>query len=415
MVVRRCVTALAILGILGSFSWLSSLASTPGTDQKQVTIGDPEEVLKANGVQNGSALAGACTGPKLVVHVGPQKTGTTAIQKFLIQNAGWLRDEFGLSLGFRGFAKATARFIVEPLLYTCNRGGGEQRDIVKEARLKDGLSYVYSQLNSSQLVVLSSEDFAFFDVKTWRCFMSLFGASTCMSAVVFHRDAASWYAAVWAEQSKVRSIPLKFPAHLASSLHSFHVDAHGDADEHLRLLNNLSMFQTVHAASYEFLKEAKCSGAAFLVCNASLGFRGSRWKQCKDSVNGRQKLWNESPPFAAIDVVRLARDFHEIKQAMGKNTSLCTAWNDEKFNRSVVAAHPDKLLTSVNPAIIQAAKNIPAKCARLDALFHSENEKWFSRTGAEKPTSVSRDICTADVAAFGPRHWQTIRKISPHC
>ena len=170
-----------------------------------MTIAIPEGVLKANGVQNGSLVAGACAGPSLIVHVGPQKTGTTAIQKFLIQNAGWLRDEFGLSLGFRGFAKATARFIVEPLLYTCNRGGGEQRDIMKEERLKDGLSYVYSQLNSSRLVVLSSEDFAFFDSRAWRCFMSLFGASTCMSAVVFHRDAASWYAAVWAEQSKVRS------------------------------------------------------------------------------------------------------------------------------------------------------------------------------------------------------------------
>ncbi|CAE7572516.1 unnamed protein product [Symbiodinium sp. CCMP2456] len=269
-----------------------------------------------------------------------RKTGTTAIQKFLIGNAGWLWEEFGLSVGFRGFAKATARFIVEPLLYTCNRGGGEQRDTVKEERLKDGLTYLYSQLNSSRLVVLSSEDFAFFDGKAWRCFMSLFGASTCMSAVVFHREAASWYAAVWAEQSKVRS---------------------------------------------------------------------------KDSVNGRQKLWNKSPPFAAIDVVRLARDFHEIRQAMNKNTSLCTAWNDSKFNRSVVAAHPEKLLSSMNPAMIQAAKNIPVKCARLDALFHSENEKWFSRTGAEKPRSASRDICSADVAAFKPRHWQMIRKISLDC
>ena len=167
--------------------------------------------------------------------------------------------------------------------------------------------------------------------------------------------------------------------------------------------------------SYDYLKEVNCSGAAFLICNASLALSGKKWLQCRNSVNGRSsKLRNKSPPHAAIDVVRLARDFYEMKQATRKNTSRCKPWPIGRWSDGYLFRHPD-MMTSTNAAVIQVAKQIPVKCEKFDGLFHSETEKWFSRTGAKRPSSGSKDICTADVAAFEAKHWRLIGKIAPHC
>ena len=137
--------------------------------------------------------------------------------------------------------------------------------------------------------------------------------------------------------------------------------------------------------------------------------------QCRNSVNGRSsKLRNKSPPHAAIDVVRLARHFYEMKQAMRKNVSRCKPWPIGKWSDGYLFRHPD-MMTSTNPAVIQVAKQIPVKCENFDGLFRSETQKWFSRTGAKRPRYGSKDICTADVASFEAKHWRLIGKIAPDC
>ena len=94
-------------------------------------------------------------------------------------------------------------------------------------------------------------------------------------------------------------------------------DREGDSDVQLQQLSRLRLLDRVIPVSYDYLKEVNCSGAAFLICNASLGLTGKKWSQCKSSVNLRSsKLWNKSPPHGAVDAVRLARDFYEIKQAL---------------------------------------------------------------------------------------------------
>ena len=189
----------------------------------------------------------------------------------------------------------------------------------------------------------------------------------------------------------------------------------GDSDVQLQQLNRLRLFARVIPVSYDYLKELNCSGAAFLICNASLGLTGKKWLQCRNSVNGRStKLRNKSPPHAAIDVVRLARDFYEIKQALRVNTSGCKPWPIGFWSDDYMSKHPE-IMTSVVPAVIQVAKQIPVKCERFAGLFQSETEKWFSRTGAKRPTSGGKDICTADVASFKPKHWQLIGKLAPDC
>ena len=72
-------------------------------------------------------------------------------------------------------------------------------------KLKDGLGFLQSKLNSSQLVVLSSEDFQKFDNKSWQCFRSEIRADTCQTAVVLHRSSATWIAARWSQGSKYDS------------------------------------------------------------------------------------------------------------------------------------------------------------------------------------------------------------------
>ena len=166
--------------------------------------------------------------------------------------------------------------------------------------------------------------------------------------------------------------------------------------------------------SYDYLKEVNCSGAAFSICNASLGLVGKKWLQCKRSVDIRQTFPNKSPPRAAIDVVRLARDFYEIKQAMQRNSSPCNPWPITEMSKFLLY-HPETVPISRNPAVVEAAKHIPVKCERLAGLFHHETGRWFSRTGARRPGSRSRPICTADVASFEAKHWRWIGKITHHC
>ena len=138
----------------------------------------------------------------MILHVGPPKTGTTAIQEFLVKNADWLQEQWGITVGFHSKGKAVAEYIVHPLTYFCTwvylktsfgscflmyrrhyrkKGrdcsffrwyllspGNGKTALLKSLRLseekvrqklKDGLGFLQSKLNSSQLVLLSSEGF----------------------------------------------------------------------------------------------------------------------------------------------------------------------------------------------------------------------------------------------------------------
>ncbi|CAE7634042.1 unnamed protein product [Symbiodinium sp. CCMP2592] len=413
MEVRPRVMALSVLLVLCVLAPLAQLVSIATR-----RYGVEKQERRAKGGHHLSASQGStaapCRGTRLVVHVGPQKTGTTAIQDFLDQNADWLRTQ-GLTVGFHGFPHANCMHHCQAtaLYLHCKRqvDMASQGVVVKEQN--DTFSFLQSKLSSSKLVVLSSEAFTKFDNGTWRCFKSQVGADTCLSAVVFHRNAADWVASQWSQASTYDSTPVRFSTYLAKSARD-PADAHGDVDGQLKLLNKLAVFDRVVPVSYDYLKEVNCSGAAFLICNASLGLVGTEWLQCKRSVDIRQTFPNKSPPRAAIDVVRLARDFYEIKQAMQRNSSPCNPWPITKMSKFLFY-HPETVPISRNPAIVEAAKHVPVKCARLDALFHHETGRWFSRTGAKRPGSRSRPICTADVAAFEAKHWRLIGKIAPHC
>ncbi|CAE7851108.1 unnamed protein product, partial [Symbiodinium microadriaticum] len=363
------VMALAVLLVLCLLAPVAQLASAAArryaTEKKQEQRAKGEQYLSVS--QDSTATY--CRGTRLIVHVGPQKTGTTAIQDFLDQNADWLRTQ-GLSVGFHGFPHANCLHHCQAtaLYLHCKR----QVDMASQGVVKeqnDTFSFLQSKLNSSKLVVLSSEAFTKFDHGT----------------------------------------PVGLSTYLAQSARD-PADAEGDVDGQLKLLNKLQVFEKVIPVSYDYLKEVNRSGAAFLICNASLGLAGKKWLQCKRSVDIRQTFPIKSPPRAAIDVVPVARDFYEIKQAMQRNSSWCKPWPITKMSKFLFY-HPETVPISRNPAVAEVAKHIPVKCERLDGLFHHETVRWFSRTGAKRSRSRSRPICSADLASFEAKHWRSIGKI----
>ena len=186
-----------MLCLLAPAAQLASNASRRYATEKQEQRAKGEHDLS----MSQDSTATYCRGTRLMVHVGPQKTGTTAIQDFLDQNADWLRTQ-GLSVGFHGFPHANCLHHCQAtaLYLHCKR----QVDMASQGVVKqqnDTFSFLQSKLNSSKLVVLSSEAFTKFDHGTWRCFKAQVGADTCLSAVVFHRNAADWVASQWSQAS----------------------------------------------------------------------------------------------------------------------------------------------------------------------------------------------------------------------
>ncbi|CAE7220473.1 rplV [Symbiodinium sp. CCMP2592] len=359
-----------------------------------------------------------CKGPRLVVHVGPHKTGTSAFQYFLMSNEAWLQNRWGVSLGFRGNPKATGRDIARPILnsdcaeLTDGKAPGQKRT---RQELKKAFDYTKSKLESSSIVLLSSEAFSIFSSDDWECFSHFMGNGTCLSAVVLHRDTANWMASDYAETTKNTSIPQTF-AHYQTKIFGRKPDKNGETDKQLQLLSILEekFSQHVVAASYDYLKEEHCSVAAFVICNASLRMTGQSWKECRDSIDSRSTAaHNLSPPRAAIDVVVLAKTAYEMKRALRQNGAApCKPWPVVKQTPHV----PKGTLISSSPAVLEAAKQLPLRCESMNATFRKATDEWFARTKARRPRMApSKPMCRLDVDNFGAEHWRVIFKLLPDC
>ena len=142
-------------------------------------------------------------------------------------------------------------------------------------------------------------------------------------------------------------------------------DEHGEADKQLQLLNVLEEQFPEHvvAASYDYLKEEKCSAGAFLICNATLQLTDSRWKECRDSIDARSAAeYNLSPPRAAIDVVVLARAAYEMKRATHHGATPCKPWPN--VTKTSTEAQKKHSLVSSHPNVLKAAKQLPLRWGR---------------------------------------------------
>ena len=104
--------ALAVAISAAAF-WKASLSETAG-------LGEPtrSESMADDGSFSAppapAPVVQSCQGPRLILHVGPGKTGTSALQDFLVKRATWLDEEWGIGVGFRQ-SKAAAYDLAIPL------------------------------------------------------------------------------------------------------------------------------------------------------------------------------------------------------------------------------------------------------------------------------------------------------------
>ena len=213
---------------------------------------------------------------------------------------------------------------------------------------------------------------------------------------------------------------MSFLSYMADRQGKLDPDEHGDSERQLQLLNMLNKVfdEKVDAASYDYLREANCSVASFLICNASLRLTGKSWAQCRGSLDARASnvVLNKAVPHAAIDVVRLAKARYASKQATRKHERPCKPWPLVNKTSRLSASTDVKLApTPSHPEIVAAAEQMPLKCERLDGLFHAEMEKWFALSGALKPRSHPKPVCAVDLTSLEPRHWRLIDKLLPDC
>ncbi|CAE7734476.1 unnamed protein product [Symbiodinium sp. CCMP2592] len=385
MALCRCAVVLGTLAILAALCAMTPLTEVTKNPQR----GESQDSTQKNHEILNSPVP--CKGPRLIVHVGPHKTGTTALQEFLMNNRGWLRKKWGVAVGYTGGPKNAAYSMAIPL-HNHVANSSRLNFSALPATIREAFEFLESAVNSSEVVVLSSEAFSTFTNETWGLFRSQLVTKSCLSAVVLHRDAPRWIAAVWSQKNKRTSNPTALPSEFAK-LGNRTPDAHGDSDPQMQLLNTLKeSFPHVAAASYDYLSEVNCSVAAFLVCNVSLGLTGREWARCRDLANDRSTTRsNKSPPHAAIDVVRLARTFYQLKLAARRSPKECQPWPSLNVSSAQEQnAHPETTATARNPLAAELAREIPWKCERLDGLFRSETERWFATSGAEKPRSKSR-------------------------
>ncbi|CAE6914284.1 unnamed protein product [Symbiodinium sp. CCMP2456] len=381
--------------------------------------------LKPSIEARAAVAAPVCSGPRLLFHVGPAKTGTSALQHFLFTEQQWLEHSWNVGAAMNGVK--TGQCLAWHV--ACKFGHEEScRKAVKRMRLDELnvtaqleslescaaliLSLIKTKLRRHASVVFSSEALARLDARMWQYLKAMFQQDNdkpCLSAVVFHRAPVDWLASLWMQVAKQENAPRSWMEFLGQIRQIgsrdgglVRPDAEGDVDLQLQLLNILmnAFPQAVDAASYDYLKEVNCSTAAFLICNATLRKTGQTWEICRDAINRKAAASiHVSPPLAAVDVLRLAR---AVKNATMTATQarLCK-------NLTIPLAG--------SPKVIKVASSLPLSCADLDDFFKPETDTWFVRTQAQRAQTRSKPFCSVAIDRLEPEHWQLIGSLVQGC
>eukprot|EP00438_Fugacium_kawagutii_P014646 Skav218863 [mRNA] locus=scaffold2417:125648:126784:+ [translate_table: standard] len=319
-----------------------------------------------------------------VVHIGPPKSGSTAVQEFLFQKGAWLQESFGIFTGNLKLAKA-------PFAIIRVVQGNKDKGVVHRA--EKILEDVNSRLGK-QDVVLSSEHFVRFQSSHWEKFKArLADSGRCMRMVMVHRRESDRTFSQWNQRNKMKKFPDSFGlSYLRYS------DSKFNPDYNIRLWHSLSSAAPagVVGVSYEYLKESNYSFAAFLICNATLHREGTSWKQCVASIareeDSFRSVTNVSPPPAAIDVVRLA---YSLQSQGGRRCS-------------------SRL--KISSSVKQVALQMPTTCGNIDAQYKHVEDEWFKKSSALRPVRTpSKDTCFVDESRLNRSHWKLIKKVVPRC
>lgn len=338
---------------------------------------------------------------RLIVHVGPHKTGTTSFQNLVTQNKQLLLNKFGISAMASDNPKSGAIFA-----NTLEKMVGNEYDEthVNEAEFQQQLHRMRDVLSTSgSTALLSAERFDSMKVDGWRYFKSMVEAD--MSFVIFHRDAFSWVRSMWSEDNKGRTDPQSFQNYSSKFRGEGFGPVHSDMSV-LRELEQIYPKSSIHTASLDLLKEEGESVASFVVCNVSAGLIDSSWTECNAAIRAIPVLSdrvNISPPPIAIDVVRVARSMYEQKkQKIGE------------------CKHPFTLTAAFLEASLFEFSELPQYCIRSssyqEGYFDRMNDAWYARTGTRRPRAPpDNTFCLLDEDRLTQEQRQFIEKLLPTC
>eukprot|EP00438_Fugacium_kawagutii_P026045 Skav215417 [mRNA] locus=scaffold356:440717:448767:- [translate_table: standard] len=320
------------------------------------------------------ALAKASKGQKrkckhhLVMHIGPHKTGSSAVQTFLLEKRSFLAESFGIFTG-------TFLYPKDP-----NKLGSALREVRSNSmmsikvqkRLKSIAEKILQDVNSrlgKQDIVLSSETLSLWDWQ-WETLKSrLADSGRCMRLVMVHRRESDQMVSQFAQWEKYSAVPVSFGSFLLydgpEGLQFNSNSEYFTPDYQVRMWKRASAAAGAVGVSYEYLKESNFSFAAFLICNATLGREGPSWKKCVASIMREESTFdsrtNVSPLPIVLDLVRLAQGF-QLQNG-------CTTTNINKTSEEVK----------------QVAEQMPTACGTFDAQFKRGEDAWFNLSFAARP------------------------------
>ena len=139
---------------------------------------------------------------RIVVHFGPHKTGSTALQTYFVANRQWLRDaHVNYPTEWQGHLKGHHELAFQVKRAARDRDqkdANELRDVM--ARLAD----------AGDVILLSSEEFALFDEAELAVLADVLGGHD-VEAVLFLRHWADLIPSIWQElvkQGSTATLPL---------------------------------------------------------------------------------------------------------------------------------------------------------------------------------------------------------------
>uniref|UniRef100_A0A6U9R651 Sulfotransferase domain-containing protein n=1 Tax=Zooxanthella nutricula TaxID=1333877 RepID=A0A6U9R651_9DINO len=347
---------------------------------------------------------------RLVLHVGPHKTGTSSLQVFMTSHSEQLQAKLGLKVlaGWDPKAGCAAKVMwcdsPLPVQDTARPGYSQKlRGLPMEMpECAVGHEKIMPELMATMrepgsIGLLSAEALS-------RCTAAKFAEIRRMgeelgfevSVVLLHRDEASWYQSQWSELNKRKLCP--DPFHLLAPFWDVHND----------LLDRVySAFHPscVRLTSYDWLREQQMPIEVYVICNATLQLQGEPWQLCDRTVGDtvrQQPHTNIAHPPLLFDVVRLAYAQHQVLQSL----NLCGG-SAPKL-RSPLEIAPGEFSDLMD--------KLPKRHVAWGNVFRASTERWFNRTNAQRPTAGhTKGIFLVDEAALTQKHMAAIRENVLRC
>ena len=345
---------------------------------------------------------------RLVIHVGPHKTGTSSAQTFLVEHAAWVYSRFGVRIGAAhdpGQPKLGC-IIPNTILHRnaslVHLGGRSivNKRFVSEKQYGQIMSEIRTWCDEGQTVLLSSEDFSGFEAADYAPLKAL---CSDISIVHAHREESGWVRSTWGFHEEAAA---------PKSLGAFLVDEHPR-----RWANGVDLLDRIEAAvgpkntigvSYEVLLEERVQLQEFLVCNATMQFTGAKFTECHHAFSAFEEV-HENP---SSSLKSIALDVHRLARAAWLLHPPCTSQNDiPRIKDTAIEAVALMLPTTCSADGTRTSRSI------LAAISRGAAAEWYYRTGARSPKTLTslKPICLVDESLLTRRHWESIRNLIPPC